>query len=61
LNYQLTFWKSTKSGRWWMQVPMKTKRQHERHRLVPCSYQDYQSACREELPERLMQAFGRFG
>jgi formiminoglutamase len=61
LNYQLTFWKSTKSGRWWMQVPVKTKRQHERHRLVPCSYQDYQSACREELPERLMQAFGRFG
>jgi len=60
LNYQLTFWKSAKSGRWWMQVPVPTKRKHERHRLVPCSYQDYQSACREELPERLMQALGRF-
>jgi formiminoglutamase len=60
LNYQLTFWKSNKSGRWWMQVPVATKRKHERHRLVPCSYQDYQSACREELPDRLLQAMSRF-
>jgi formiminoglutamase len=61
LNYQLTFWKSVKSGRWWMQVPVATKKKHERHCLVPCSYQDYQMACREELPERLMQALQRFG
>jgi formiminoglutamase len=60
LNHQLTFWKSIKSGRWWMQVPVATKRKHERHRLVPCSYQDYQAACREELPERLMKALERF-
>jgi len=60
LNYQLTFWKSNRSGRWWMQAPVATKRKHERHRLVPCSYQDYQAACREELPERLMQALQRF-
>lgn len=60
LNYQLTFWKSNRSGRWWMQVPVATKRKHERHRLVPCSFQDYQSACREELPERLLQAMQRF-
>jgi formiminoglutamase len=61
LNYQLTFWKSQKSGRWWMQVPVATRKKHERHRLVPCSYQDYQAACREELPERLMAALNRFG
>ena len=60
LNYQLTFWKSVKSGRWWMQVPVATKRKLERHRLVPCSYQDYQAACREELPERLMAVLQRF-
>lgn len=59
-NYQLTFWKSARSGRWWMQVPSGTKRKHQRHRLVPCSFQDYQAACREELPERLLQAFKRF-
>lgn len=60
LNYQLTFWKSAKSGRWWMQVPAATRKKLERHHLVPCSYQDYQLACREELPERLMQALQRF-
>jgi formiminoglutamase len=61
LHYQLTFWKSKKSGRWWMQVPTADKkRKYERHRLVPCSYQDYQAACREELPDRLMAALQRF-
>lgn len=59
-NYQLTFWKSMRSGRWWMQVPVDTKRKHQRHRLIPCSFQDYQAACREELPERLWAAFKRF-
>lgn len=61
LNYQLTFWKSTRSGRWWMQTPVATKKKHQRHYLIPCSFQDYQAACREELPDRLLQALRRFG
>jgi len=60
LNYQITFWKSNKSGRWWMQVPVTTTGKLERHRLIPCSLQDYQAACREELPERLLKAMERF-
>ena len=60
MNYQLTFWKSTRSGRWWMQTPVLTKKKHQRHYLIPCSFQDYQSACREELPDRLLQALRRF-
>lgn len=60
VQYQLTFWRSTKSGRWWMQVPDAKNKKHERHRLVPCSLQDYQAACRDELPERLLQALQRF-
>jgi formiminoglutamase len=60
LDYQLTFWKSNKSGRWWLQVPVKTKKQLDRHRLIPCSYQDYQLACRDELPDRLIHALRRF-
>ena len=59
-NYQLTFWKSTSTGRWWLQVPVDTKRKLQRHRLIPCSYQDYQAACRQELPDRLFNAFKRF-
>ncbi|MEO6760398.1 MAG: hypothetical protein ABIO24_13150 [Saprospiraceae bacterium] len=60
LSHHLTFWKSAKSGRWWMQIPVATKRKHDRHRLVPCSFQDYQATCREELPERLLAALQRF-
>lgn len=59
-NYHLTFWKSAATGRWWLQVPLDTKRKHQRHRLIPCSYQDYQSACRQDLPDRLFKAFKRF-
>lgn len=59
-NYQLTFWKSIATGRWWIQVPVQTTRKHLKHRLIPCSYQDYQAACRQELPDRLIKAFKRF-
>jgi len=60
LDYQLTFWKSKRSGRWWLQVPVKTQKQHQRHRLIPCSYEDYQLAGQDQLPDRLLQAFRRF-
>ncbi|NRB64398.1 MAG: arginase family protein [Saprospiraceae bacterium] len=60
LDYQLTFWKSKKSGRWWMQIPVKTKAAHQRHRLLPCSYQDYQKASQDEMPDRLLNALRRF-
>jgi len=60
LDYQLTFWKSKRSGRWWLQVPVKTKKQYQRHRLIPCSYEDYQLAGQDQLPDRLLEAFRRF-
>lgn len=60
LAYQLVFWKSQKSGRWWIQVPVKTRKKLQRHRLIPCTYQDYKQACQEELPDRLINAFRRF-
>ena len=56
----LTFWKSKKSGRWWIQVPVKIKKKQYRHRLIPCSYQDYQEASSYDLPDRLINAFQRF-
>lgn len=60
LDHQITFWKSTKSGRWWMQVPIKTRKKHQRHKLIPCSLKDYQMASKGELPKRLMAAYQRF-
>ncbi|MFQ5448264.1 MAG: hypothetical protein ACE5FF_15165 [Saprospiraceae bacterium] len=59
-DYQLTFWKSNKTGRWWLQVPVKTRKKHLRHRLIPCSYDDYLHASDGELPDRLLNAFKRF-
>lgn len=57
---KLTFWKSPRSGRWWLQVPVKTGNKHQRHRLIPCSYNDYKKATQQELPDRLWNAFRRF-
>lgn len=59
-DYELTFWKSKRSSRWWLQVPMRTQKKHQRHKLVPCSYKDYVIASEGELPDRLWNAFRRF-
>lgn len=59
-NHPFHFWKSTKTGRWWIQIPVKTKKKVVRHQLVPCTYDDYQQTCKEDVPERLLNAFKRF-
>lgn len=59
-DYTLTFWKSPKSGRWWIQAPVSSAQNTQRHRLIPCSYADYKLACQDELPDRLINAFKRF-
>ena len=59
-DWQFTFWRSNKTGRWWLQVPIKTKKSLQRHRLIPCTYEDYTQAVNGELPERLLNAFARF-
>lgn len=55
-DYELVFWKSKRSGRWWMQVPDVMDTKYERHQLIPCSYADYELACKEEIPERWLRA-----
>jgi arginase family enzyme len=56
---QLVFYKSKKSDRWWMDVPVKSnyKNIYERHHLVPCSYGDYETACNDDIPDRWWQAY----
>jgi hypothetical protein len=57
-KYEMNFWKSKKTDHWWMEVPAGNKaRNQKKFHLVPCSYNDYQSASREELPERWIQAY----
>jgi arginase family enzyme len=58
-EHEIIFYKSTKTNRWWMEVPYRVgvKSKYERHHMVPCSYEDYQLACTEEMPDRWWQAY----
>ncbi|MEO6884447.1 MAG: formimidoylglutamase [Bacteroidia bacterium] len=58
-KHEIIFYKSNKSSRWWMEVPYppNKKIKYERHCLVPCSYSDYETACKEEVPDRWWQTF----
>lgn len=60
MDLHLTFWKSAKSGRWWLQVPEPPPQEMKRHWLIPCSYSDYSQASNGELPSRLVNALKRF-
>ena len=54
LGTKISFWKSTLSGRWWMQLP---KSENERKNiLIACTYEDYLDATKSEIPERLIKA-----
>lgn len=58
-NQELTFYKSPKSDRWWMDVPYNQnfRKRYERHLMLPCSYSDYVTATQNEIPERWFQTF----
>lgn len=57
-DQEIVFYKSSKSDRWWMEVPFATNKvRFQRHHLIPCSYRDYETALKEEMPERWWQAF----
>ncbi len=46
------FYKSDKSARWWMEIKVKENNKTKRRTLIPCTYNDYLSASRQEIPER---------
>lgn len=56
---EIVFYKSDKSSRWWMEVPypkVQGARFH-RHLMIPCSYQDYQNALTNEMPNLWWKTF----
>ena len=59
IKSEIVFYKSLISDRWWMDVPYPSRgsNQHIRHHLVPCSYDDYLTAGRNELPDRWWQTW----
>ena len=56
---EIIFYKSKRSERWWMEVPVETDlmTKYERHYMVPCSYRDYQDALEDNIPERWWQVY----
>lgn len=51
---ELIFYKSNKTDRWWIEIPFISDHHNKlkRNTLLPCSYEEYLTACNQELPER---------
>jgi hypothetical protein len=52
----MVFYKSKRSGKWWMEIPYNDLGRFDRVSTVPCSYADYQTAQKGEIPERWITA-----
>lgn len=52
----INFYKSDKSGRWWMEINLITDNKYKRHALIPCAYQDYMRALEQKIPDRWYKA-----
>lgn len=52
-EHVIKFMKSPRTARWWMEVPYPPSDQfkYQRHFWVPCSYETYQQALKNEIPD----------
>jgi len=56
----ISFYKSKLSEKWWMEVPYSNGFQkYSRNSIVPCSYNDYQTAIKGEVPERYISTLAK--
>ncbi|WJJ96473.1 formimidoylglutamase [Algibacter luteus] len=55
---ELVFYKSNKTGRWWIEIPFlaDVNNKLKRHTLLPCMHQDYLDACNNKVPDRWYKA-----
>ena len=63
VDQDVIFHKSGRSDRWWMEVPYPLKKgnQLQRSHFISCSYRDYESASKGEMPDRWWRTFQRLG
>jgi formiminoglutamase len=52
----LIFYKSNKSGRWWIEISILSNNKYKRHALIPCTYKDYTEATKQIIPEKWYKA-----
>lgn len=56
----ILFYKSKVSEKWWMEVPYPNGvERYSRNSIVPCSYADYQTAVKGEVPERYISTLAK--
>ena len=57
-DYELVFYKSLKTGRWWIDIPFLStvNNKLKKHTLLPCDKKDYDLACSDIVPERWFKA-----
>lgn len=56
----ITFYKSKFTEKWWMEVSVvRVGAKYPRNTIVPCSYADYQTATKGEIPERYINALAK--
>lgn len=56
----IKFYKSKVSEKWWMEVPHPIDAtSFMRSRMIPCSYSDYETALKGEIPERWITTYSK--
>jgi hypothetical protein len=62
LNEEIIFYKSNKSGRWWIEVPYPGSKNSKfmRHQMIPCSYETYEEAMKGEVPDLWWKTYQKF-
>jgi hypothetical protein len=55
---ELIFYKSNKTGRWWIEINYFVGKHNKlkKNTLLPCSQEEYLAACNNEIPERWWKA-----
>ena len=56
---ELIFFKSIKTGRWWIEIPFleNLNNKLKKHTLLPCAQEDYKDATSGKIPERWYKAY----
>jgi hypothetical protein len=52
----ITFYKSPKSGRWWMEIPL-PKTDFQKKWLISCTEKDYKQACSGNVPDKWWHSY----
>ena len=52
----INFYKSHKTGRWWMEISLIKNNKYKRHALIPCTYKDYLETTKQQIPDRWFRA-----